>query len=119
MATQRMVSVAMNAASELAKDGIECEVIDPRTLVPLDLESIINSVKKTGRLLTVEEAPHAGGWGAEIATRVTDQAIWYLEGPVVRVTLEGAIIPFSGPLEDYVIPNKDRVIAAAKRMLVV
>ncbi len=119
VATQRMVAVAVNAANELAKEGIQCEVIDPRTLVPLDLDTIINSVKKTGRLLTVEEAPHAGGWGAEIATRVTDQAIWYLEGPVVRVTLEGAIIPFSQPLEDHVIPNKDRVIAAAKRMLVV
>ncbi|MCA0453662.1 MAG: alpha-ketoacid dehydrogenase subunit beta [Chloroflexi bacterium] len=117
VATQRMVAVAVNAAEELAKEGISCEVIDPRTLVPLDLETIIASVQKTGRLMTVEEAPHAGGWGAEVATRVTDQAIWSLESPVVRVTLEGALIPFSAPLEDYVIPNKGRVVAAIHRML--
>jgi len=62
VATQRMVAVALAAADELAKDGITCEVIDPRTLVPLDMETILNSVKKTGRLVTVEEAPHIGGW---------------------------------------------------------
>ena len=101
----------------LAKDGISCEVIDPRTLVPLDMDTIIGSVKKTGRLVTVEEAPHAGGWGAEVVSRVTDEAIWYLEGPVVRVTLGEAIIPFSQPLEDHVIPNKERVIAAVHRIL--
>lgn len=117
VATQRMVGVAVSAAEELAKEGISCEVIDPRTLVPLDLETIIKSVQKTGRLMTVEEAPHAGGWGGEVATRVTDNAIWSLESPVVRVTLEGALIPFSGPLEDYVIPNKGRVVAAVHRML--
>jgi len=119
VATQRMVAVALAAADELAKDGITCEVIDPRTLVPLDMETILNSVKKTGRLVTVEEAPHIGGWGAEVATRVTDAGIWYLEGPVVRVTLEGAIIPFSQPLEDHVIPNKGRVVAAVRHALTV
>ena len=92
-------------------------MIDPRTLVPLDLETIVASVQKTGRLITVEEAPHAGGWGGEVASRVTDQAIWYLEGPVIRVTMEAAIIPFSQPLEDFVIPNKDKVIAAVRRIL--
>ncbi len=117
VATQRMVAVALSAAEELAQDGISCEVIDPRTLVPLDLDTILGSVRKTGRLVTVEEAPHAGGWGAEIATRVTDEAIWSLEGPVVRVTLEAAIIPFSAPLEDHVIPNQGRVVAAVRRML--
>jgi pyruvate dehydrogenase E1 component beta subunit len=116
IATQRMVAVALSAAEELAKDGISCEVIDPRTLVPLDVETIVNSVRKTGRLVTVEEALHAGGWGAEIATIVTDQAIWSLESPVVRVTMGATIIPFSAPLEDYVIPNKGRVVAEIKRM---
>ncbi len=117
IATQKMVAVAMSAAEELAKEGISCEVIDPRTLVPLDIETITTSVKKTGRLVTVEEAPHAGGWGAEVVTRITDNAIWSLEAPVVRVTLEGALIPFSQPLEDYVIPNKGRVVTAIHRML--
>jgi pyruvate dehydrogenase E1 component beta subunit len=117
IATQKMVAVAMSAAEELAKEGISCEVIDPRTLVPLDIETITNSVQKTGRLVTVEEAPHAGGWGAEVVTRITDNTIWSLEAPVVRVTLEGALIPFSQPLEDYVIPNKGRVVDAIHRML--
>ncbi len=117
VATQRMVGVAQKAAEELEKEGISCEVIDPRTLVPLDLETIINSVKKTGRLITVEEAVHAGGWGAEVATQVTDSAIWYLEGPVIRVTMGAAIIPFSQPLEEYVVPDKNRVIAAVRRAM--
>lgn len=117
VATQRMVAAAAKAADELAQQGISCEVIDPRTLVPLDLDTIINSVKKTGRLITVEEAIHAGGWGAEIATQVTDQAIWYLEGPVVRVTMNASIIPFSQPLEEYLIPGTDDVIAAVHRVM--
>lgn len=117
VATQRMVSVAMKAAEELAKSGVQCEVIDPRTLVPLDMETILNSVKKTGRLITVEEAIHAGGWGAEVATQVTDAAIWYLEGPVIRVTLGAAIIPFSAPLEEYVLPSPQKVIDAVQRCM--
>jgi len=119
VATQRMVAVAMKAAEELAKSGIQCEVIDPRTLVPLDMETILNSVKKTGRLITVEEAIHAGGWGAEVATQITDAAIWYLEGPVIRVTLGAAIIPFSAPLEEYVLPSPQKVIDAVRRCLAV
>jgi pyruvate/2-oxoglutarate/acetoin dehydrogenase E1 component len=117
VATQRMVGVARQAAEELAPKGISCEVIDPRTLVPLDMDTILTSVKKTGRLITVEESVHAGGWGAEIATRVTDEAIWYLESPVIRVTMGAAIIPFSQPLEETVIPSKDRVIAAVNRIM--
>lgn len=117
VATQQMVKVALRAAEELDKQGISCEVIDPRTLVPLDLDTIVNSVKKTGRLITVEEAIRAGGWGAEVATQVTDTAIWYLEGPVVRVTMGASIIPFSGPLEAALIPDKDDVIAAVQRVL--
>jgi acetoin:2,6-dichlorophenolindophenol oxidoreductase subunit beta len=117
VATQQMVKVALRAAEELQQQGISCEIIDPRTLVPLDLETIVNSVKKTGRLITVEEAVRAGGWGAEVATQVTDEAIWYLEGPVVRVTMGATIIPFSGPLEAHIIPDKDDVIAAVGRVL--
>lgn len=117
VATQRMVHVASKAAATLEKEGISCEVIDPRTLVPLDMETILTSVKKTGRLVTVEEAVHAGGWGAEIATQVTEQAIWWLEGPVIRVTLGQGIIPFSGPLEEYVLPKEADVIAAVKKAI--
>lgn len=117
VAAQRMVGVATRAAETLATEGISCEVIDPRTLVPLDLDTIIDSVKKTGRLVTVEETMHAGGWGSEIATRVTDEAIWYLEGPVVRVTMGHSIIPFSEPLETHLIPKERDVIDAIRRVL--
>jgi acetoin:2,6-dichlorophenolindophenol oxidoreductase subunit beta len=117
VATQRMVIAASKAAETLAKEGISCEVIDPRTLVPLDLDTIVESVKKTGRLITVEEAIHAGGWGAEIATQVTEEAIWYLEGPVVRVTMGQSIIPFSQPLEEALIPKEADVIAAVKKVM--
>ena len=117
VAIQNMVKVALQAADELAQQGISCEVIDPRTLVPLDMDTIIDSVKKTGRLITVEEAVRAGGWGAEVATQVTDRAIWSLEGPVVRVTLEAGIIPFNGALEAALLPKKDDVIKAALRVM--
>jgi acetoin:2,6-dichlorophenolindophenol oxidoreductase subunit beta len=117
VALQNMVKIALQAADELANQGVSCEVIDPRTLVPLDLDTIINSVKKTGRLVTVEEAVRAGGWGSEVATQVTDNAIWWLEGPVIRVTMEAGIIPFSAPLEAHLIPNKERVVASILRAM--
>lgn len=117
VAVQNMVKVAKAAAEELAKEGISCEIIDPRTLVPLDVETIVNSVKKTGRLITVEEAIRAGGWGAEVATQVTENAIWSLEGPVVRVTMDAGIVPFSAPLEALLLPNKERVIAAVRQVM--
>jgi pyruvate dehydrogenase E1 component beta subunit len=117
VATQQMVKVSVRAAEELQKQGISCEVIDPRTLVPLDVETIVRSVQKTGRLITVEEAVRAGGWGAEVATQVTEQAIWSLEGPVVRVTMGAGIVPFSAPLEAHIIPDHNDVIAAVLRVL--
>jgi acetoin:2,6-dichlorophenolindophenol oxidoreductase subunit beta len=117
VAVQNMVKVAQAAAEELAGEGISCEIIDPRTLVPLDVETIINSVQKTGRLVTVEEAIRAGGWGAEVATQVTENAIWSLEGPVVRVTMDAGIIPFNARLEASLIPSKDRVVAAVREVM--
>jgi len=117
VAVQRMIGVAMKAAQELEAQGISCEIIDPRTLVPLDMATITESVKKTGRLITVEEAVHAGGWGAEVATQIADETIWYLESPIVRITIKSGLIPFSGPLEDYVTPSKDDVIAAVQRVM--
>lgn len=112
VAVQRMVGVALRAAETLAKSGIECEVIDPRTLVPLDSETILQSVKKTNRLITVEEGTHAGGWGGEVVTRVMNEALWYLDAPVIRVTMGETIIPFSFPLEQHITPNEARVIEA-------
>lgn len=117
VAVQRMIGVALKAAQVLEAQGISCEIIDPRTLVPLDMATISASVKKTGRLITVEEAVHAGSWGAEIATQIADETIWYLESPIVRVTIKTGLIPFSGPLEDFVTPSKDDVIAAVQRVM--
>jgi pyruvate/2-oxoglutarate/acetoin dehydrogenase E1 component len=99
-------------AETLAKTGVECEVIDPRTLVPLDSETILQSVRKTNRLITVEEGTHAGGWGGEVVTRVMNEALWYLDAPVIRVTMGETIIPFSFPLEQHITPNEARVIEA-------
>ena len=107
----------MKAAQQLEKNGISVEVIDPRTLVPLDLETIVGSVKKTGRLVTVEEGVYSGGWGAEVVSQVTDAAIWYLESPAIRVTLKSGLVPFSQPLEDYAIPRADDVVAAVTRAM--
>jgi pyruvate dehydrogenase E1 component beta subunit len=117
VAIQNMVKVALQAADELEKQGVSCEVIDPRTLVPLDMDTIIESVKRTGRLITVEEAVRAGAWGSEVATQVTDQAIWYLEGPVVRVTMEAGIIPFNAALEAALLPSREDVIKAVQRVM--
>ncbi len=117
VATQRMVVVAKKAAETLAKEGISLEIIDPRTLVPLDMDTILTSVKKTGRLIIVEEAVHAGGWGGEVASRVTDEAIWWMEGPVIRVTMGNGIVPFSAPLEEMILPKEADVIAAVRRSL--
>lgn len=114
VAVQRMVGVAMRAADQLAKQGIDCEVIDPRTLVPLDFDSILRSVKKTNRMITVEEGTHAGGWGGEVVTRVMTEAIWSLDAPVLRVTMGETIIPFSFPLEQHITPNEERVIQAVR-----
>lgn len=117
VATQRMIGVAQRAADQLANEGVSCEIIDPRTLVPLDLETIVGSVQKTGRLITVEENTHAGGWGGEVVTQVTDAAIWYLEAPVIRLTFGEGIVPFSQPLEEALMTGPEDVIAAVKRAM--
>jgi pyruvate dehydrogenase E1 component beta subunit len=117
IAVQRMVAIAVAAAAELEKEGIQCEVIDPRTLVPLDMATILGSVRKTGHLITVEENVQAGGWGGEVVSQVTDQAIYSLEGPAIRVTLGQGIIPFSQSLEDALMPSKARVVEAVRRAL--
>jgi len=108
-ATFYMVHQSLKAAEQLAKKGIDVEIIDPRTLVPLDKEKIIESVKKTGRLLIVEEDPLTCGVGAEIAAIVAEEAFDYLESPIKRIAEPDTPIPFSPILENYVIPN-DRVI---------
>jgi len=112
-----MLHRALEAAEELSKEGIEVEVIDPRTLVPFDKETVINSVKKTNRLLIVDEGPRTGGWAAEVASTVIEEAMDYLDTPIRRLCTYDVPIPFSPVLENYVIPSKDKIIQTVREML--
>lgn len=104
-----MVPRALQAADRLADEGISAEVIDVRTLVPLDTRTILSSVAKTSRLFTVEENPRLCGWGAEIASIVSHEAFWDLDGPVVRITTPHVPLPAAETLEDLAIPSADRI----------
>jgi len=118
VALSRLVHEALAAADRLAaEDGIEAEVIDPRTLVPLDLEAIVASVERTGRLVVAHEAVKRGGFGAEIAAQVQEAAFDYLDAPVTRVGAPFAPIPFSAPLEDAYLPGTDTIVAAVRKLL--
>jgi pyruvate dehydrogenase E1 component beta subunit len=112
-----MVPRSLAAAEKLEKEGISAEVIDPRTLVPFDKESVIESVKKTGRLVIVEEDTKTGGWGAEVAATIAEEAMDYLDAPIKRVSTLDAPIGASPPLEDYVIPREEQIIAAVKKTI--
>ncbi|MCS7285895.1 MAG: alpha-ketoacid dehydrogenase subunit beta [Anaerolineae bacterium] len=117
VATMAMVHKALEAADELAKEGIEVEVVDPRTLSPLDKETIINSVKKTHRLVVVHEAVKQAGPGAEIAAMVAEEAFDYLDAPIKRVAAPFTPVPFSPVLESAYIPSKDNIISAVREVL--
>ena len=108
------MSYALKAADELAKEGIEAEVIDLRTLRPMDTETIIASVKKTGRAVTVEEGWQQSGVGAEIAARIMEQAFDYLDAPVARVSGKDVPMPYAANLEKLALPTVAEVVAAAK-----
>ena len=108
------VNRALEAAEELAKEGISAEVIDPMTLVPFDKETVINSVKKTGRLVVVHEAHRSAGWGAEVAAMVTEEAFRYLDAPPVRLGTLACPLPFNVDLENAATPQVADIIAAAK-----
>jgi len=116
-ATLFMVHKALAAAQKLRKQGISVEVIDPRTLVPLDKQAIIKSVKKTGRIVIVTEDCKTAGVSAEIAAIVAEEALDYLDAPIKRVAEPDTPIPFSPPLEQFVIPNEKTIIKAVKEVL--
>lgn len=105
-----MVHRALAAAERLESEGISAEVIDVRSLVPLDTATILSSVAKTSRLFTVEENPRLCGWGAEIASIVADEAFWDLDGPIVRITTPHIPLPAADSLEDATIPSVDRIV---------
>ena len=107
---------ALAAAEALAKDGIEAEVIDPRTLVPLDKELILESVRKTGRLVIVEEDNLTGGWAGEIAAIVAEEAFYWLDAPIKRVSAPDVPPPFAPVMEQFYVPSAERVVAAVKAL---
>lgn len=113
----KMVGVSLKAAAQLSQDGIECEVIDLRWLRPLDMETIYNSFKKTNRAVVVEEGWPTYGLSAEIAARIYDACFDYLDAPIQRVAQKEAPLPYSGPLEKYMLPKPEDVIAAVKKVL--
>jgi len=104
-----MVHKALGAAERLAEQGIDAEVIDVRSLVPLDTKTILDSVAKTSRMFTVEENPRLCGWGAEVASIVAEDAFWDLDAPIVRITTPHVPLPAADSLEDATIPSVDRV----------
>jgi pyruvate/2-oxoglutarate/acetoin dehydrogenase E1 component len=114
VALGRLVGDALEAADRLSTEGIEAEVMDPRTLVPLDLEPIADSLRRTGRAVVAHEAVRAGGFGAELAAELQDAAFDYLEAPIQRVGAPFTPVPLSPALEDAYRPDADDVYSAAK-----
>jgi pyruvate dehydrogenase E1 component beta subunit len=117
VATLYMVHKTLNAAKQLEKEGVDAEVVDPRTLTPLDKQAIIRSVKKTGRLVIVSEDCKTAGVSAEIAAMVAEEAVDYLDAPIKRVAEPDTPIPFSPPLEQYVIPDEKAIMKAVKKVV--
>jgi acetoin:2,6-dichlorophenolindophenol oxidoreductase subunit beta len=112
-----MVPTAAAAAEALAADGVSAEVIDLRSLVPLDTKTLLESVGRTGRLVTVEENPRLCGWGAEVASIVAEERLFDLDGPIVRVTTPHIPLPAADALEDMAIPSAGRVVEAVRRVM--
>lgn len=111
------MQVARQAAETLDKEGISAEVIDPRTIVPLDEETILASVRKTGRAIIVDEGHQSFGVTAEIASRINEKAFYYLDAPVRRVGAMNVPVPFSPPLEDLTVPTPKVVAQFARLMM--
>lgn len=114
----KMLGVAFKAAAALGQEGIDVEILDLRTLLPLDKEAVIKSVQKTGRLVVLHEATRTGGFGGEVAALAAEEAFSYLKAPVKRVTAPDIPVPFSPPLEQFYIPNENQLIEAVKSIVV-
>jgi len=117
VATGMMVQKALEAASKLEEEGVSVEVVDPRTLVPLDEEIILTSVKKTGRVVITHEAPKRSGFGAEIAAVIAEKGFPYLKKEIVRVCGKDTPVPFSPPLEQYYIPQTQDIVQGIKLVM--
>jgi pyruvate dehydrogenase E1 component beta subunit len=117
VATSSMVQEALSAADQLGEDGISAEVVDPRTLLPLDKETLVNSAMKTGRAIVVDEGYRAYGVTAELAAVILEGAFFHLRTPVVRIGAMDVPVPFSKPLELATIPKAEDIVAAARRLM--
>ena len=117
VALSATVPLALAAAEELAGSGVEAEVIDLRCLVPLDMAAVLGSLRKTSRLLIVEENPYQGGWGGTVASIAADEGFELLDAPIRRVAAECVPLPFADALEDEVIPTTPKVVAAMRALL--
>jgi pyruvate dehydrogenase E1 component beta subunit len=114
VAYSRMVGFCLEAAEKLAAEGIEAEVVDLRTIRPMDIETVVESVKKTNRLVTVEEGWGPMGVGAQVAARVVELAFDYLDAPPARVHQEDVPLPYAANLEALSLPSVDKIVRAAK-----
>ena len=112
-----MVPRALTAAQELAESGIDCTVVDVRSLVPLDTTTILREVSATGRLFTVEENPRLCGWGAELSSIVSEEVFFDLDGPVVRITTPHIPLPAADALEDLAIPSVERIVTTISKSM--
>lgn len=117
VALAAMVPRAVQAAEQLAGDGIDAEVIDVRSLVPLDTQTLCGSVARTSRLVTVEENPRLCGWGAEVVSIVVEECFWNLDAPPTRVTSPHVPLPSAGDLEDATIPTVERIVTATRNVM--
>jgi len=116
VAIGRMVDEAKKAAEKLSGEGIDCELINPRTVQPLDIDLIVESVSKTGHAVIVHEAVRFGGIGAEIASQIQEQAFDYLDAPIGRVAAPFSPIPFSPALEKHYVPDAERIVTSIKNL---
>ena len=112
-----MVHVALEAAEKLSPLGIEAEVLDLRTLSPLDEDAMLECVRKTNKVLLLHESSRFGGFGGELAAIIAEKAFEYLDGPILRVAAIDTPVPFGASLEEYYLPNAGKVVAAAKRLM--
>jgi pyruvate dehydrogenase E1 component beta subunit len=117
IATSLEVQRSLNVAERLAQEGVQVEVVDPRTLVPLDFRTILASVEKTGRVVVVDECHQSCGVAAELAARIAEEGFDKLKAPIRRVTTPDAPIPYSAPLEEFISPTESRIAAAIRSVL--
>ena len=112
-----MVFHSLDAADNLAKDGIKVEVLDLRSLLPYDKQAILESVRKTNRVMVVHEDTLTGGYGGEIAAMIADEAFEYLDAPIRRLAAIDTPVPFSPPLESYFLPNTEKITDALRDLV--